>query len=63
MTQAVRDKLRATIVCLHLDNIEVLDGTAEYIPLPDQSVDVVTSNCVLNLVPNKGRLSLRFFGS
>jgi ubiquinone/menaquinone biosynthesis C-methylase UbiE len=31
----------------------VLEGNAEQIPLPDASVDVVTSNGVLNLVPDK----------
>jgi arsenite methyltransferase len=61
MTQAVGDKLRATIARLHLDNIEVLDGTAEHIPLPDQSVDVVTSNDVLNLVPNKRQAIAEIF--
>jgi arsenite methyltransferase len=53
MTQAMRDKLRATVSRLHLDNVEVLDGIAEHIPLPDQSIDIITSNGVLNLVPNK----------
>jgi arsenite methyltransferase len=34
-------------------NVEVLEGNAEAIPLPDASVDVVTSNGMLNLVPDK----------
>jgi TusA-related sulfurtransferase len=33
----------------------VLEGNAEQIPLPDASVDVVTSNGVLNLLPDKPR--------
>jgi ubiquinone/menaquinone biosynthesis C-methylase UbiE len=37
------------------DNVRVLEGEAEAIPLPDASVDVVTSNGVLNLVPDKSR--------
>jgi arsenite methyltransferase len=61
MTQAVPHKLRATIARQHLDNIEVLDGTAEHTPLPDQSVDVVTSNGVLNLVSNKRRAIAEIF--
>jgi len=36
-----------------VDNIEFLHGMIEAIPLPDASVDVVISNCVLNLAPDK----------
>jgi SAM-dependent methyltransferase len=34
-------------------NAEFLEGTMEDIPLPDQSVDVIISNCVVNLSPDK----------
>ncbi|MCC8146323.1 MAG: arsenite methyltransferase [Bacteroidales bacterium] len=34
-------------------NIEFLQGDIEDMPLPDASVDVVVSNCVLNLLPRK----------
>jgi SAM-dependent methyltransferase len=34
-------------------NVEFLKGTIEAIPLPDCSVDVVISNCVINLSPDK----------
>jgi arsenite methyltransferase len=34
-------------------NVEFLKGTIESIPLPDQSVDVIISNCVINLASNK----------
>ena len=34
-------------------NVEFLDGKIERIPLPDASVDVIISNCVINLSPNK----------
>lgn len=34
-------------------NIEVVAGSAESIPLPDASIDVVTSNGVVNLIPDK----------
>ncbi len=61
MTSAMRDKLRATVTRLHLANVEVLEGTAEHIPLPDQSVDVITSNGVLNLVPDKRRAIAEMF--
>jgi SAM-dependent methyltransferase len=34
-------------------NAEFLEGTMENIPLPDESVDVIISNCVVNLSPDK----------
>lgn len=34
-------------------NVEFLRGEIEKIPLPDESVDVIISNCVINLSPNK----------
>lgn len=34
-------------------NMEFMQGDIENIPLPDSTYDVVISNCVLNLVPNK----------
>ena len=53
LTPAMRRKLQATLSMVAIDNVEILAGNAENIPLPDASVDVVTSNGVLNLVPDK----------
>lgn len=53
MTEAMREKLTANASAMGANNVRVLDGNAESIPLPDASVDVVTSNGVLNLVPEK----------
>src|ERR1700730_2850813 len=39
-----------------LENVEFLKGEIEHIPLPDNSVDVVISNCVINLSANKDRV-------
>ena len=39
-----------------VDNVEFLKGEIEDIPLPDASVDVVISNCVINLSPDKDRV-------
>ena len=39
-----------------LDNVEFLKGTIEAIPLPDASVDVIISNCVINLSADKDRV-------
>ena len=36
-----------------IDNVEFLKGEIENIPLPDNSVDVIISNCVINLSGNK----------
>ncbi|MGH7694910.1 MAG: methyltransferase domain-containing protein [Gemmatimonadaceae bacterium] len=55
MTDAMRAKLRNNIAAVRATNIEVLEGNAEDIPLPNGCVDVVTSNGVLNLVPDKPR--------
>ncbi|MEZ5889046.1 MAG: methyltransferase domain-containing protein [Xanthobacteraceae bacterium] len=39
-----------------LDNVEFLKGEIENIPLPDNTVDVVISNCVINLSSDKDRV-------
>ncbi len=36
-----------------VENVEFLKGEIEHIPLPDNSVDVIISNCVINLSGNK----------
>jgi arsenite methyltransferase len=56
MTGAMLEKLRRNIVAAGLGNVELLAGNAESIPLPDASVDVVTTNGVINLVPDKPRV-------
>jgi ubiquinone/menaquinone biosynthesis C-methylase UbiE len=38
------------------DNVEFLKGTIEDVPLPDASVDVIISNCVINLSADKPRV-------
>jgi SAM-dependent methyltransferase len=38
------------------DNVEFLKGEIEHIPLPDNSVDVIISNCVINLSADKDRV-------
>src|SRR5207302_4513380 len=37
-----------------IENATFLKGTIEQVPLPDNSVDVVISNCVINLAEDKG---------
>jgi len=53
MTRAMREKLQRIVAARKIGQVRVLEGNAEQIPLPDASIDVVTSNGVLNLVPDK----------
>ncbi len=39
-----------------LGNVDTLDGEIEAIPLPDESVDAIISNGVVNLPPRKSRV-------
>ncbi len=39
-----------------IDNVEFLKGEIEHIPLPDNSVDVIISNCVINLAADKDQV-------
>ena len=42
-----------------MKNVEFLKGEIEAIPLPDASVDVIISNCVINLSADKGQAFAR----
>ena len=44
-----------------LTNVEFLKGEIEHIPLPDNSVDVIISNCVINLSADKDRVITEAF--
>ena len=44
-----------------LTNVEFLKGEIEHIPLPDSSVDVIISNCVINLSADKDRVFAEAF--
>jgi ubiquinone/menaquinone biosynthesis C-methylase UbiE len=44
-----------------IENAEFLKGEIENIPLPDHSIDVVISNCVINLSPEKDRVLAEAF--
>ena len=53
MTDEMLDLARANAAKAGATNVEFLKGTIEDIPLPDGSVDVVISNCVINLSTDK----------
>jgi arsenite methyltransferase len=52
-TPAMIAKARRNAESLGYTNVEFVQGDIEAMPLPDAIADVVISNCVLNLVPNK----------
>lgn len=54
-TPAMIRKARENAERLGYNNVEFREGDIEDLPVSDNSVDVVISNCVLNLVPNKAR--------
>jgi len=60
MTPEMLAKARANAATFReragLDNVEFREGQIEAIPMPDASVDVVLSNCVLNLSPDQARV-------
>ncbi len=53
MTPEMIDKAKENAKKGNYSNVDFLLGEIEDIPLPDQSVDVIISNCVINLSPNK----------
>src|SRR5439155_8407566 len=53
MTEAMREKARAGAASLGLTNVDVRHGFAEELPVESESVDVVISNGVINLCPDK----------
>ena len=53
MTPAMAERSRVAAHTAGLTNVEVLDGDALGLPVEDGSVDVVISNGVINLVPDK----------
>jgi arsenite methyltransferase len=55
MTDAMLAKARGNAVKTGLANVEFRKGDIEALPVDDDSIDVVISNCVLNLVPDKDR--------
>jgi arsenite methyltransferase len=56
MTEEMLELARANAAEARIDNVEFLKGYLEDMPLPDGSVDVVISNCVINLSGDKPRV-------
>ena len=61
MTPEMLELARANAVRAGATNVEFLQGQIEDLPLPDGSVDVVISNCVVNLSGDKPRVLAEMF--
>ena len=59
MTDEMLELARANAAEAGVTNVEFLKGYIEDIPLPDDSVDVVISNCVINLARDKQKVAGR----
>lgn len=53
MTTEMLELARANAAAAGVENVEFVEGYLEDVPLPDDSVDVVISNCVINLAADK----------
>jgi arsenite methyltransferase len=56
MTPAMLAKAREHATTGHFMNVEFRLGEIEHLPVADQSVDVIISNCVINLSPEKAQV-------
>ncbi|HLI56078.1 MAG TPA: arsenite methyltransferase [Actinomycetota bacterium] len=55
MTDEMVELAQRNVADAGLQNVDILKGTIEDLPLPSESVDVVLSNCVINLSVDKAR--------
>jgi SAM-dependent methyltransferase len=56
MTPAMLDRARETAQRNGYENVQFLEGYAEKLPVEDGTVDVIISNCVINLTEDKGQV-------
>jgi ubiquinone/menaquinone biosynthesis C-methylase UbiE len=61
MTEEMLYLARANASAAGADNVEFLRGQIEAIPLPDTSVDVIISNCVINLSTDRAAVFAESF--
>jgi SAM-dependent methyltransferase len=61
MTEEMLDLARRSAAEAGVENVEFLKGDIEDVPLPDASVDVVISNCVINLSLDKAAVFSEMF--
>lgn len=53
MTPAMLEKANANKARMGVENVEFRQGRIEALPVEDNSIDVIMSNCVINLAPDK----------
>ncbi|UCE11890.1 MAG: arsenite methyltransferase [Candidatus Thorarchaeota archaeon] len=56
MTPAMLEKARMNVEKIGLTNVEFREGDIENLPVDDDSIDVIISNCVINLAPDKAKV-------
>ena len=61
MTQEMLAKARAAAAEMGATNVEFVEGEAERLPFPDASFDVVISNGVIDLIPDKDAVFMELF--
>jgi SAM-dependent methyltransferase len=61
MTPEMIAQARKNLASAGIQNVEILEGDLEAIPLPGASVDLVISNCVINLAADKKRAFREIF--
>ena len=61
MTPEMLAKARAAATAMGVGNVEFLEGEAERLPFPDASFDVVVSNGVIDLIPDKDAVFAELF--
>jgi arsenite methyltransferase len=61
MTSEMLSKARAAAAEMDVTNVEFVEGEAERLPFPDASFDVVISNGVIDLIPDKDAVFTELF--
>jgi SAM-dependent methyltransferase len=56
MTHEMLKKARENAAKINADNVEFRLGELEHLPIADNAADVILSNCVINLVPDKAQV-------
>jgi SAM-dependent methyltransferase len=61
MTPEMIEEARKNLASAGITNVEILEGDLEAIPLPEAAVDLVISNCVINMAADKKRAFREIF--
>lgn len=56
MTEKMIKKAKENAQKYKIDNVEFILGDIESLPIEENKIDVITSNCVINLAPNKDKV-------